>query len=173
MSSAILGSTDVFPPLVAESVRQAVAAFFTSILGEAPVETTNSPATDSCSGVVGVISLVGDGSWIVALALPSATASAVSEKFCGFEIPFDAAEMGDVVGELSNVLGGEIAAHFDARGLKAQLSLPMVARGDNVEVMLPEGLPDLQLNYSCRQGDFWIKVAAARPGHCPGRRPGT
>src|SRR5207244_10134077 len=111
-----------------------------------------------CDGVVGIISFMGGLSWSLMLGLPRETATALALAFAGFEIPFDSADMGDVVGELANVLAGGVSARLDTAGVAAQMSLPTVARGSDVELLLPGGLPSQRLPFASARGQFWVKV---------------
>jgi chemotaxis protein CheX len=173
MSVTVTNQPSAFPEVVADAVRESIASSLGTILGTAPVEGESDPELRSLSRVLGVISMVGEGSWTVAFTFPEPTAVTLVQQFCGFEIEFAAPEMGDAVGELVNVVAGELVAQLEARQIKAQMSLPMVARGKNVEVMMPAGLPSIDLNYLSEQGAFWVKLIAARPGQSLGRRPGS
>jgi CheY-specific phosphatase CheX len=163
MPAAIVQDWDRVSPVIAAALRESISTFFASILGHPPSERPEERLDPSASRVVSVISLVGELDWTLALVLPERTAVAITEKFCGFAIPFDSLDMADVAGELINVLGGDIVAKLDARGIKAQVSLPMAARGSNVEWLMPIGHSSLQISYSAQQGSFLVKLAA-RPG---------
>ena len=123
--------------------------------------------------MVGIISFVGTPTWTLALVLPEETAPKMAEKFVGFDIPFGSPDMGDMVGELANVLSGEVIAQLDARGVKAQMSLPMVMRGHDLETVLPRGTPELRLGYTLPQGHFCCQVTAPKNGQLLGRKPGN
>lgn len=173
MSTTTAPQVSQFPPLIAEVVRQSMRECLGPILACTPQEVPDVEAECSGPGVVAMISMVGDPSWTMGMSLPEATARDLIEKFCGFAIPFDSPDMGDAMGELVNVIGGDLVGAMEARGVKSHLSLPVVTRGVNVEVMLPVGSPSMKLSYSCPQGKFLVKLATARAGHSVGRRPGT
>jgi CheY-specific phosphatase CheX len=120
--------------------------------------------------VVGVISYSGTLAWSFALILPEKTAKALAEKFAGFPIPFESSDMGDVIGEMANVIAGDISARLDAKGIVAQMSLPSVTRGHDMELFLPPGLPTLYHGYVTPQGPFWFRLVTARPGQAIGPR---
>ena len=81
--------------------------------------------------------------------------------------------MGDVVGELANILAGDIVARLAKEDLKAAISLPTIMRGQNVEPMLPSGLPLEKLHFDMPEGEFLLKIAGAKSGDVVGRKPGT
>jgi chemotaxis protein CheX len=122
-----------------------------------------SDETSGCSGVVGMIWLNGESySWLISLSLPRETALAITTKFTGFEIEFDSPDMTDIVGELANVLAGDVIARIAIHGLMTEMSLPTAVRGDNVLVHPPGSLASKQINFRIPEGSFWVCLTAAR-----------
>jgi CheY-specific phosphatase CheX len=165
--------TDQFPPVIAEAVKLAVEATLASILGETPGLVGETGPSGACDAIVATLAYVGDVNWQLTLVLPRETAPALAKQSAGFDIDYEGPDMGDVVGELLNVLGGDVTAKLDHKRIKAQMSLPNVARGHDIEVLLADGAPAVQLAYRAAQGPFWLRLAAAKPSHHPCRRPGT
>lgn len=161
------------PSPILEVTREAVEATMLSILGERPDHQPTDGQPAACSGIVGIISFLGDLSWSYSLILPEQTASTLIQKFVGFEIPYASADMADAVGELANVLAGDIVARLETKRIKAQMSLPTVARGTDVEMISPAGLPSARIFFSAPIGRFWLKVSSARKGTSVGRQPGS
>lgn len=145
-----------------DAVKQAVLATFTMICGVEPSCETDMKEEVCHDGMVGIISFVGDHSWCLMLGLPRETTTRLAIAFAGFEIPMDSVDMGDVIGELANVLAGHVSARLEDAGLIAQMSLPTVARGQNVELLLPHALPTRRMPFLSAQGEFWVKVLMAR-----------
>ncbi|MBI5878013.1 MAG: chemotaxis protein CheX [Chloroflexi bacterium] len=143
-------------------VKAATCETFAGIWGAAPEFEGDVEKGGSCDGVVGIISLVGDVAWSLMVGIPRLSAPAITMSFTGFEVPYDSPDMGDVVGEIANVLAGVVSGRLDAIGIAANLSLPTVVRGSNVEMLIPEGQPSAKLNFNSPYGEFWIKVAVAR-----------
>ncbi|GJL78036.1 MAG: hypothetical protein NPINA01_10250 [Nitrospinaceae bacterium] len=161
------------PEAITSCVSGSVSSIFNTIIGVTPGYVGDDNEKKVGDGVVGIISFVGDASWILMLALPKASAESIAEKFCGFEVSYESPEMGDVVGELANVLAGDIVARLAAEEIKVVMSLPTVMRGHDVEPLMPRGLPDKKLHYSLLGGDLMVKIAVANPGEMVGRTPGT
>lgn len=170
--TAVLTPGTQFPPVVFDCVKAAVESTLGSILGTPPSYSGDSSLDLSCDGVIGIISFIGEMPWTFTVVLPHHTAPVLIGKFVGFEIPFDSPDMGDAVGELANVIAGEIVARLDSKRIKAQMSLPMVARGV-VELLVPGGLPSARMGFTSTEGPLWFNLAAAKPGNLVGRRPGT
>lgn len=173
MSAPCAAPPSQFPAVIADAVKQAVETTFASILGQSPACKGEASGTGSCAGVLGTISFMGEIPWTFSLMIPEATAPGLVVKFAGFETPYDSPDMGDVIGELANVIAGDIVARCEARRIKAQMSLPMIARGSDIEMLTPPGLPSVRLLYEIAEGGFWIKLGAAKVGNLTGRRPGS
>lgn len=115
----------------------------------------------ACDGVVGLISFVGYVSWSLAIVFPRETVLAMAERFTGCEIPFESADMIDLTGELMNIVAGPTSAQLIAHGFDAKMGLPSVARGPNVEVVLPDHMA-YRLHFNSKQGPFRVKIVAAQ-----------
>ncbi|MEE9258957.1 MAG: chemotaxis protein CheX, partial [Nitrospinaceae bacterium] len=111
--------------------------------------------------------------WLLMLVLPKSSAQPIVSKFCGFDIDYDSPDMGDVVGELANVLGGDIVARLGKDGMKVAMSLPTIMRGHDVEPLLPRGLPSQKMYFTLPEGTMALRLAASKPGEQMGRKPGT
>lgn len=112
--------------------------------------------------VMAVISLVGDVEWTVFMNFCPETASALASRFAGFTIPADSGDLVDAIGELANLLGGEVKTQLDQRGLKADISLPSVLKGDNVAVLIPRDAPVARRRF---QTDLGTMSAGVVVGH--------
>jgi len=94
--------------------------------------TLNSQSTEmNLSGekVIAVVSLVGDLDVNIVLAMPSATAVGLASKFAGLQISFESSDMADAVGELANMVAGDLRIRLDKCHIKANISVPTVYRG--------------------------------------------
>lgn len=144
-----------------KSIVLGVQSIFSSLIGEKPELDSERPVDEvmTCNGVIASISLVGDVDWALLIYLSETTAPALAERFTGFPIPFDSDDMGDAIGELANLTAGEVKVELDHVGIKANISLPQVFRGQGIEV-LSLGLQDptlLVFGTSC--GPVSIAVA--------------
>jgi CheY-specific phosphatase CheX len=162
IASEPLSSHGQVPETLTESIKQATLTTFAMICGEEPSYEGNGDPRSKCDGLVGIISFTGDVPWSLMLGLPRETAMALALKFTGMEIDDDSPDMGDIVGELANILAGEATAQLDARGITVQMSVPTAARGSDLEMLLPGGLPSVRMNFSAPEGDFWVKVVTAK-----------
>ena len=142
---------------------EAVVDIFTSMCGIS-IERADADAAETIAGngvVVAVISLVGDIEWSVCLGLPRETAEAATEKFAGFAVQFESDDMGDAVGELANILAGEVKSKLDALGVNVEISLPSVIRGNDMHVLVQHGRPSETTLFASDCGPLWAEVVAA------------
>jgi len=152
------------PCALMDCITEAVSSTFASIYGREPLEKDGSSGASDGDSVLGIISLVGGLQCSIVLGLPRETAKAVTAKFAGFEIDYDGPDMGDVVGELANVVAGDAAGRLESHGIKADLSLPTVARGSDVEMIQQDKTMSRLVHYECTDGGFWVRISAeARP----------
>jgi CheY-specific phosphatase CheX len=162
-----------FPPALSQAVREAAIEFFGSYCGMQPCERADQPVDSGGPGIMGVISFFGDPVWSVSLIMPEATAVAAAKMFAGFEIPFDSPDMGDIVGEMANVMAGDIVARLHAHGITAQMSLPTVARGHDVELLYPPNTCSARLKFESPNGGFWFRLVKALDRLPGARRSGA
>ena len=114
--------------------------------------------------VIAVISLVGDVDWSIFLGIPRSTAPSLAAKFAGFEIPFESDDMGDAVGELTNILAGAVKTKLISRGIQANISLPSVMRAEGLHVLNRRDAETLRLCFNCPLGPIWTGVIAQLKG---------
>jgi len=171
--AAIEIKEDEMPAVITSCVTGSVASIFNTIFGAVPESQESDDGRKIGDGVVGIISFVGDASWILMLAMPKESAETLAEKFCGFKVEYDSPDMGDVIGELANVMAGDIVARMGEQGVKIAMSLPTVLRGHDVEPFMPRGMPDKKIHYSVIGKGLMIKMAVARPNEMMGAAPGA
>lgn len=158
---AVLGAPDAMPQVLTASIEKAVYETFNKINFDVAICEHDDDVTGH-DGIVGIISFVGDMTWSLMMGLPREAAETIALKFAGFEIPFDSCDMVDVIGELANVLAGVACGQLEAAGQMAHMSLPTVARGHDVELMMPGDLISERLYFSMLGVCFWVKIVMAK-----------
>lgn len=146
----------------AAMVPQAAKDIFNATCGVEVQEVDDSADLGHDGVIVALISLVGDVDWAVFLGLPRDTAVAAAGKFAGFEIPFDSEDMGDAIGELTNIFAGQIKALLDSRGVQADISLPSVMRADSIEVLIQKDSGIKRQCFSSEVGMFWTGLMTGK-----------
>jgi chemotaxis protein CheX len=158
MNSSLLEKKPV-ATVILDSVRDAVEKTYVRISGEKPLLDPEEYSEHDKECVAGIISFFGDTSISLAWVLDSESAPALAQQFARFPIPFESADMGDMTGELVNVLAGDVVAILENRKCKVKMSLPTVARGNRLRLMPDKGVCVSHLNYKTRLGKFWLLVA--------------
>jgi chemotaxis protein CheX len=143
-------------------LRDSTILTFRTICGGEPEYQGTVEASEDPIGVQGIIAVVGDLNWSVSLAFPPATAEALALQFAGFEIPYDSPDMNDVIGEIANVLAGDVVARLDSQGHSVKMSLPTVARGEDLHVYQPGAVINSCLQFHLPQGSMCVALAIAK-----------
>jgi CheY-specific phosphatase CheX len=174
MSISKSSSEAVLPEQLVDCVKFSITSVFQKSFGNSPLFEKDDAETEEIGdGIVGIISYTGDITWIMMMSFPKDCAKALFTRFAGFELDYDSPDMGDVVGEMANILAGNIVGSLQEMGIKCAMSLPTLLRGFNVEPMSPRDLPSKKLVVSMPEGVVIVKVVGAKPGVSYGQVPGS
>jgi len=149
-----------FPAQIGEAIQGAICETLAMFLGEAPEFVSADRPEAPEDAVIGIMTYEGTGMFTMAMALPKSTAEQLAVLFAGFEIEFDSPDMADVVGEIVNVLSGDVVARMQASGGECAMGLPSVINGKEVQVMYPSGASLAAQSYTCAAGPFWVELCA-------------
>ena len=156
-----------------QAIRDAVLETFAMICGESPTYKGEGGAGEPSDCVAAVVSIVGKLAWSLMLGFPRETAPALVSGFTGLDIPYESSDMSDAVGELANILAGDVVARFEALGVKVEMSLPTIMRGTDVRTKNPEGTIAIRMHFECPAGPFWLGVIVGDPATQNARKPGS
>lgn len=146
-----------------DAVEKAIKEIFMMACGTVVEPSEDLPEEIGEEGVIiAVISVMGDVEWSIFLGLPRNTAVAIAEAFAGFEILFDSEDMGDAIGEVTNILAGNVKQILDKRGLNVEISLPSVLRADGLHILKQRGSHSARNCFHCSMGPMWTGVIAGR-----------
>ena len=102
------------------------------------LESSNTPCEESTNGekkIVGSVGFAGAIKGVVYLHLHEGLAGIITETMLGLEASeLGEDEINDVVGELSNMIGGNVKSRLCDAGFSCQLSVPSVARGNQFDI---------------------------------------
>jgi chemotaxis protein CheX len=146
-----------------DCIATAADTTFQTVCGVSPQVVPCPPEGAKEEMVLAVISLVGQVEWSVFLGLPQATAMAAAAKFAGFEIPYESPDMGDAIGELTNILAGQVKSILDKRGVKVEISLPSVMRAADLHVLINRNVVTTKTCFESNMGKFWAGMIAKGP----------
>ena len=164
----------VLPDELIDCVQVSITSVFQKSFGSIPSFQGDDQETRNLGeGIIGIISYTGDITWIMMMSFPKDCAIGLFARFAGFEVDYDSPDMGDVVGEMANILAGNVVGSLQERSIKCAMSLPTLIRGYNVEPMPPRGLPSKKLVVEMPEGMVIVKVVGAKPGTSYGPTPGA
>ncbi len=150
---------DNLSQLVIGAISKIFSSMFDQEVKELDIAPTDDLAEDGV--VLAVISLVGDVDWSIWLGFPRNVATSSTQAFIGVEISFEETEdIADAVGEVANMIAGDVKASLSDKGIKTVISLPNVIAGKNIQIWASEESPTRKIRYSCVWGDFWVQLVA-------------
>lgn len=163
-----------FPPAIAEAATAGIEITLNTILGERPVRIPVADAGSQAQTLAAIISFVGETKWSLTVMVTEEVGVAMVEKFCGFAIPFDTEDMADAVGELVNVIAGEVTLQMEKRKVRGRMSLPIVLRGHGLQLVANRAAARQQVGYRVSFGHFAVQFLAAGTSiftRLPGKDP--
>jgi len=80
--------------------------------------------------ITGLIGLAGTCNGVLAIHMPNKVAIAVTSSFLGMDVAEINVDVEDAIGELANILGGNVKAFLAEKGRDINLSLPSTITGE-------------------------------------------
>jgi chemotaxis protein CheX len=128
-----------------------------SVAGE-PL-TTLGPLKNSITGMVG---LAGVHKGVLAVHFPKQVALDVTGSFLGVEVDEINADVQDAIGEIANMLGGNLKTILSDRGKDIQLSLPSTIYGEQYAFTSQAEVDQVILPFQTPSGVFFVEVELER-----------
>jgi CheY-specific phosphatase CheX len=155
-----LHELDQFPDEITQLVKKSVTDTLESIIGEELTYNDEQEEAEKLNGMVGNITIFNSNHTLsLILAIPKDSAIFLSEVFIGMEIPFESEDMGDLIGEVSNIVAGEVAANIETIGFRGQSSLPTATRGSDLTLFMPNKPPTKKMKFEGDSIEFWLTMA--------------
>jgi chemotaxis protein CheX len=141
---------------IIESAKEIFSTMIMMEVGVSDNEDSGSMSlVDSISGVIG---LAGTHKGVLAIHLPVRVAMAITSSFLGMEVDEVNEDVEDAVGELANMLGGNLKTILSENGRDIDLSLPTTISGKEYEFQSSREADKERINLSCDAGDFSIEL---------------
>lgn len=138
-------------------IESAKEIFSTMVMMEITVNgdnmTESVPMTESISGVIG---LAGTHKGVLAIHIPNKVAMAITSSFLGMDVDEVNADVADAVGELANMLGGNVKAILSENGRDIDLSLPSTISGQQYDFQPTNEVERVIIPFRCDAGKFTI-----------------
>jgi chemotaxis protein CheX len=128
-----------------------------SVAGEPMTEL--GPLKQSITGMVG---LAGTHKGVLAVHFPNQVAMDVTGSFLGMEVSEINADVQDAIGEIANMLGGNLKTILSDRGRDIQLSLPSTISGEQYSFSSQMDVDQIILPFQAPAGVFYVEVELER-----------
>lgn len=153
--------TDVLPQLdvAGEIVAGTRDVFSTMIMME--VEAGSALRRDDCSIRSNLTSMLGLGGGIrgtLAVHCPREVATGITGAFLGMEVEEIDADVKDAIGEIVNMIAGNLKVAFAGVKIGIELAIPTSAIGESIRLCGLAGANRLVIPFTCLSGTFWVEL---------------
>lgn len=111
--------------------------------------------TDSITGMIG---LAGTHKGVLAIHIPNPVAIAITSSFLGMDVDEINDDVRDAVGELANMLGGNVKTILSQNGRDIDLSLPSTISGHEYGFKATTNVDLVILPFKTEKGDFMVEL---------------
>lgn len=109
--------------------------------------------------ITGLIGLAGTYKGVLAIHMPNAVALAVTSSFLGMDVEEINADVEDAIGELANMLGGNVKTILSENGRDINLSLPSTISGKEYNFQLAsEAAERTVICFKAESGCFHVEL---------------
>ncbi len=102
---------------------------------------------DFNNDMIGIVSFIGDVSFILLIMLTDDHVRKISSKFVGVEMDSNSDEIGDLISEIANIVFGDIDMDLKTINLKTERSLPTILKGKDIKPVLRKKAPSIILSF--------------------------
>lgn len=111
--------------------------------------------SESISGIIG---LAGVQKGVLAIHLPNQVAMGITGNFLGMEVTEIGPDVEDAVGELANMLGGNIKAILSEKGRDIELSMPTTITGKQYDFQPTKDAEQFVIAFATEIGNFIVEL---------------
>lgn len=126
---------------------------------DGPPLQTSGTLSDSISGMIG---LAGTHKGVLAIHVPNHVALTITSSFLGTDVDEINDDVRDAVGELANMLGGNVKTILSKNGRDIDLSLPSTISGHKYGFKATAGIDMVILPFKTASGTFMVELQLER-----------
>lgn len=104
-------------------------------------------AKDFNNDMLGIVSFIGDVSFILLIMLTDVHVRKISSKFVGVEMDSSSEDIGDLISEIANIVFGDIDMDLKSINIKTERSLPTILKGKDMQPVLRRKAPSIILSF--------------------------
>jgi chemotaxis protein CheX len=108
--------------------------------------------------ITGMVGLAGTHKGVLAVHFPKQVALDVTSSFLGMDVEDFNEDVQDAIGEIANMLGGNLKTILSDRGKDIHLSLPSTIFGDEYAISSQAEVDQLILSFQAPAGTFYVEV---------------
>ena len=145
---------------IVESTKE---IFSTMVMMDVSVVDQDSLARQAAKdGISGIIGLAGTHKGVLAIHIPGPVAMAITGSFLGMDVEEINEDVEDAVGELANMLGGNVKTILSENGRDIELSLPTTISGTNYDFQSAKDVEVTTLAFATETGMFSVELQLER-----------
>jgi two-component system chemotaxis response regulator CheY len=141
-----------------ECLGQAMSGVLNEMCGLELTPEPEDPELRQSEVVVGSISIDGDVKWAVVLGYQPDMACELATMLAGEAVDLNHPDLGDAIGELTNIIAGRTQALLQKEGVTVDISLPVVSHVKQLRVLVQRKNSCDNLHYACSAGRCWAGV---------------
>ena len=102
---------------------------------------------DFNNDLLGIVSFIGDVSFILLIMLTDEQIKKISMKFVGVEMDSNREDIGDLVSEIAHIVFGDIDMDLKTINMRTERSLPTILKGKDMQPVLRKKAPSIILSF--------------------------
>ncbi len=114
------------------------------------------------NSITGMVGLAGTHRGVLAVHIPNQLALAITANFLGLEFEEMNEDVQDAVGEIANMLGGNVKTILSDKGRDIQLSLPSTISGEQYTFMSQNDVDQVVIPFDAPAGVFYVELELER-----------
>ncbi len=114
------------------------------------------------NSITGMVGLAGKYKGLLAIHVPNDIAMAITGNFLGLEVDEVNEDVQDALGEIANMLGGNLKTILSDNGKDIQLSLPSTISGEEYSFSSQADVEQVILSFKVSSGTFYVEVELER-----------
>lgn len=142
-----------------EISRSTIEIFTTMVMMEVdPVAGFTKDDGALVDSITGLIGFAGTHKGVLAIHLPNQVAFDITSNFLGMDVDGINEDVEDAVGEIANMIGGDIKGYLSENGRDIDLSLPSTISGAQYDFQPNKNAEIFMLAFSTTNGQFMVEL---------------
>ena len=146
---------EIVPKIIESTVEIFTGMVMMEVAQEGEVLHELGPMQDSITGMVG---MAGKSKGVLAVHLPRRLALDITSSFLGMEVEEMNEDVEDAIGEIANMLGGNLKTILSDKGKDIDLSLPSTISGEEYSFMPQNDVEQIIIPFKAPSGTFYVEL---------------